>query len=247
MKTATPDCMVYGDTGTYPIKTSIKARMICFWHKISTGLNTKLSYRLLYLLKKVHSNGRPKKFSSRWLTEIEKTLISCDMRDVWQNPKSYKPNRLKFEITQNLKNLYKTEWLDDVATKKSCLTYRTFRNELKLERYLLLPDDVDRINIAKFRCRNSKLPIVILGYKHVMPKVSYENRICSICNLGEIGDEFHYTLICPVFQQQRHHYLERQYLTNPNREKFSELMQSQNFTILRKLAKLFTEINKHFN
>ena len=65
--------------------------------------------------------------------------------------------------------------------------------------------------------------------------------------MEEIGDEFHYILLCPVFQQQRQTYLEDQYLTDPDREKFSELMQSQNPSILRKLAKFITEINYFFN
>ena len=45
------------------------------------------------------------------------------------------------------------------------MTYRTFKTEFKLERYLMLPDSVDRINISKFRCRNSKIPVVTLGYR----------------------------------------------------------------------------------
>ena len=49
--------------------------------------------------------------------------------------------------------------------KSSCMTYRTFKTEFKLERYLMLPDSVDRINISKFRCRNSKIPVVTLGYR----------------------------------------------------------------------------------
>ncbi len=50
----TANCMVYGETGKLPLDISIKTRMICFWHKTATGLNTKLSYRLLYLLNKIH-------------------------------------------------------------------------------------------------------------------------------------------------------------------------------------------------
>ena len=244
VKSSTADCMVYGETGTYPIGTTIKARMVCFWHKISTGLNAKLSYRLLYLLNKLHSNNR-NKFSSQWLTVIKKTLNSCDLGHVWHNPKTLKPNKLKYELTQKLKNLEKQKWLNDVNTQSCCRIYRTFKNELKLERYLLLPDSVDRINIAKFRCRNSKIPEVILGYRYL--KIKYENRKCSMCTLGEIGDEYHYILTCHVFQQERHRYLDSQYFLDPNREKFSELMQSQNFTTLRKLAKLIAEINRNIN
>ena len=50
-----------------------------------------------------------------------------------------------------------------------------------------------------------------------------------------------------LFQPQRQTFIEGHYLTDPDREKFSELMQSQNFNTLRKLAKFIFEINTHLN
>ena len=108
----------------------------------------------------------------------------------------------------------------------------------------MLPDSVDRINISKFRCRNSKIPVVTLGYRD--RRIPYEDRICPSCNMGAIGDEFHYIMQCPVFQMQRQRYLETQYLINPNRELFLTLLQNNNFNTLRKLAKLITVINTLF-
>ena len=236
--------MVYGETGRTKLSVIIKTRMISFWHKTSTGLNTKLSYRLLYLLNNL--NRQNNKFSP-WIKQIKQTLNSCDMRNVWLNPKLFKLNQLKEEITQKLTNLDNQEWLNDVASQSSCLTYRTFKNEWKLEKYLLLPDNADRINLCRFRCRRSKIPVVILGRTNRNERIPYENRKCTICDLEEIGDEYHYVLICPFFQLQRQRYIEGHYYTDPNREKFSELMQSQNFNVLRKLAKVITEINRHFN
>ena len=234
----TTNCMVYGETGRTPLSIIIKTRMVCFWHKISTGLNTKLSYRLLYLLNKLNEQNQ---YSSPWLKSIEQTLNSCNMRNIWLNPKSCKPNQLKKEITEKLTNIYKQDWLSQLAEKNSCITYRTFKNEFNIEKYLMLPDSADRINISKFRCRNSKIPVVILGYAN--RNIPYENRTCSLCNLMVIGDEFHYILQCPVFQLQRQRYLENHYIIEPDREKNSELFKSTNFNILRKLAKFITEIN----
>ena len=86
----------------------------------------------------------------------------------------------------------------------------------------------------------------VLNFK-VTHFVRDNDRKCTLCNRKEIGDEFHYTLIYPVFQQQRQIYLESQYLIDPDRDKFSELIQSQNLSTLRKLAKFITEINYYFN
>ena len=238
----TTDCMVYGETGRTPLKVIIETRMICFWHKTATGLNTKLSYRLLYLLNKRNEQTNS---PSPWLKNIEEILNSCNMGSIWLNPKSYKPDQLKNEISQKLLTKYKQTWLHEVDTKSSCRTYKTFKKELNLEKYLLVLDSTDRINISKFRCRKTKIPVTILGYAN--RGIDYNDRKCTLCNLEEIGDEFHYILLCPVFQQQRQTYLEDQYLTDPNREKFSELMQSQIPSTLRRLAKFITEINYFFN
>ena len=107
----------------------------------------------------------------------------------------------------------------------------------------MLPDCVDRINISKFRCRNNKIPVVVLGHRG--RRIPNEDRICPACNIGAIGDEFHYIMQCPVFQIQRQRCLETPYLINPDREKFLSLLQNNNFNTLRKLAKLITEINAY--
>ena len=107
----TTNCMVYGETGRTPLNVIIETRMVCFWHKISTGLNTKLSYRLLYLLNKLNEQTQ---YSSPWMKNIEQTLNSCGMRNIWLNPKSYKPNQIKKELTENLTNIYKQKWLSQL-------------------------------------------------------------------------------------------------------------------------------------
>jgi len=51
LKTSTPDYMVYGELGRYPISIDIKVRMIKFWYKLIMGKQSKLShigYKLLY-------------------------------------------------------------------------------------------------------------------------------------------------------------------------------------------------------
>ena len=111
------------------------------------------------------------------------------MNHVWLNPKSCKLDWLKKEISIKLTNAYKQDWLNDVNEKSSCNSYKTFKTDIRLEKYLLLPDSADRINMSKFRCRNSKIPVVTLRYRDT--RTLYEDRICPSCNIGAIGDEFH--------------------------------------------------------
>ena len=52
VKTSTPNFMVYGELGRYPIDIDIKVRMISYWSKLILGNQSKissLSYKLLYI------------------------------------------------------------------------------------------------------------------------------------------------------------------------------------------------------
>ena len=124
----TTNCMVYGETGRSPLSIIIETRMVVFWHKTITGLNTKLSYRLLYLLNKLkEQNLNP----TPWLGKIESILDSCNMRNIWLNPKLYKQHQIKKGISKQLTDTYKQSWLTDVANMSSCRTYKSFKRELK--------------------------------------------------------------------------------------------------------------------
>ena len=190
--------MVYGETGRLPLSIIIKTRMICFWHKTAIGLNTKLSYRLLYLLNKLYEQNQ---FTSPWLKHVERTLNSCGMRNVWLHPKAFKQNWLKKSILLKLSDTYKQEWRRLVAEKSSCLSYRSFKMDFTLEKYQKLLDSPDRINMCKFRCRNIKIPVVVRGNANI--NIPYEDRLCTVCNMNVIGDEYHYILQCPFFQPNR--------------------------------------------
>ena len=56
VKTSTPNFMVYGEPGRYPIELQIKIKMLCFWNKI-VGNPDKLSGKIYILLFKLFISG----------------------------------------------------------------------------------------------------------------------------------------------------------------------------------------------
>ena len=63
-----------------------------------------------------------------------------------------------------------------------------------------------------------------------------------ICDLNDLGDEYHYVMICPVFKDIREIYLKKYYINRPSVFKFTALMQSKNRNILTNLAKFIRDI-----
>ena len=73
----------------------------------------------------------------------------------------------------------------------SCASYKMYKTIYTSEKYLLSDND-HRLYLIKFRTANSKLPVVIERYSGA-PR---EERICTLCHLNEIGDEYHFLLGC---------------------------------------------------
>ena len=51
LKASTPSCMVYGETGRYPIDVFVNARMVNFWSKVISGKSDRISttlYNIIY-------------------------------------------------------------------------------------------------------------------------------------------------------------------------------------------------------
>lgn len=47
LKQSTPDFMIYGELGRYPLEIQIKTRIISYWSRILTGKDTKIA-KLIY-------------------------------------------------------------------------------------------------------------------------------------------------------------------------------------------------------
>ena len=237
----TPNCMVYGESGRKPLYIKIRLRMINFWIKIVTGDEHKLVFHFYKLLRKMHDDNY---YTSPWIGKMEEIFNTCDMQNVWLNPLNFNTEWIRKEISLRLNDIFYQKWQLDIREMKSCSTYKLFKNYLKLEAYLLKLDSTDRINLCKFRCRNSKIPVIVLGYS--IQNIPYENRLCTICDLNEIGDEYHYIMKCIFFLNSRQRYIKNNIWLNPNYSKFSDLFLSKDIIILRNLAKFVREINIKF-
>ena len=130
----------------------------------------------------------------------------------------------KKSISLKLNDMAKQDWRSKMATMESCTIYRSFKTEPKLETYQTLLDNVDRINMLKFICRNLKIPVV--AYTPEEKSIPYEDRVCTKCTMNVTGDEYHYILQCPIFQTSRQRLLENHYYINPRKQKYCILFQT---------------------
>ena len=80
-----------------------------------------------------------------------------------------------------------------------------------------------RVSLSKIRTCNHRLPIETGRYTR--RKVPRENRICTKCNSGQVGDEYHFILTCsnPTLIELREKYISPYYSGQPSIVKLGEL------------------------
>ena len=100
--------------------------------------------------------------------------------------------------------------------------------------FSILPQDL-WIPMCKFRTTNHKLPVEVYSWSYF--KKERNERICNLCNLEDIGDEYHYVMKCPIFDDLRKLYIPKYFTVNPSVYKFIELMKMEDKHTIFKMAR----------
>ena len=194
--------------------------MVTYWSNILLQDDHRLT-RLVYdiMFNKYTVSVKRKQYV--WLNHIKSVLISCGIPHVWQNQQFKSSIWLKHFVKQHLKDLFVNRWNSSLETSSSCRMYRLLKSSFDFEPYLMkLPATVTKFMI-KLRTRNHRLPIE----KGRWNKIPLEERTCHLCN-SDLGDEYHYILVCKEFSTEREQYLKPYYFRGPNIIKFKQLLTS---------------------
>jgi len=103
-----------------------------------------------------------------------------------------------------------------------CSNYRSFTKKFCFEEYLTYLPSILRQRLLKFRLSNHWLPIQqsrSLG-------IPRDERICTVCDSGEVGDQFHYLLnrSNENVKRNRTKYVDKYYPHHPIVPKFCSFM-----------------------
>ena len=80
LKSSTPNCMVYGELGSYPVSLTIKIRLISFWLKLISTPDDRISKQIYNLIYRMHQNNT---HQSAWLNCIRQILEQNGFGYVW--------------------------------------------------------------------------------------------------------------------------------------------------------------------
>jgi hypothetical protein len=196
---------VRGELGLFPTLISQTVLMFKYWFQVSQAQEDTLlsnSYKeCLDLIK----TGKP-----CWLTGIKSILNHCELPGLWDrvvnNPQSFKNKPNMKRVKSCLEKEYSIKWLNHInrcGEGNKLRTYATFKKTFNLENYLLT------INCKEKRSSYTKLRIsshnlMIERGRHMRPKkLEVQERICRHCDTGQIEDEMHFMMRCPLYKENR--------------------------------------------
>ena len=166
--------------------------MINFWASIACGNKNKLSY-IVYKLCKQRYENNPQS-SSEWFINLANMIHRYGIHGSIPNQDAIIREVVK-RMHINLKNEYISNWMDRInGTAKCEVLYKHIKPLFGWEYYLSHMPYKLRLALSRIRTCNHKLPIEAGRYG-----VSYavrEDRVCTKCNSGSLGDEYHFILIC---------------------------------------------------
>ena len=106
LKTSTPDYMVYGELGRYPISIDIKVRMIKFWCKLIMGKQSKFSH-IHVCYKLLTNNNFLRDGFSLWIKNIQNILNKNGLSYIWLYQNCISEKWLSNVVKMNLIDQFK--------------------------------------------------------------------------------------------------------------------------------------------
>ena len=226
-----------------PIEYYVKCRMLGFWVYLVTTKQEKISYKLFTICTFLFLRGL---LICPWLQEIKNILEQCGTPFVFYQYQNLDKKWLKNIFLPKIKITLRDQVIQNWAAKLSSddstkfLYYKEYGNKFGLKNYFsILPQDL-WIPMCKFRTNNHKLPVEIYSWNYFNKQRN--ERTCNLCNLQDIGDEYHYVMRCPVFDELRKLYVPKYFQNRPSVFKFIELMKTEDNHQLFKLARFFKDI-----
>ena len=235
---STPTCMIKGELGIKDISEYVDNRILNHWCNIATG-EYKISSILYQWVKKLYDQNI---FKSKWLDKVKCTLDHTGMSNIFHNISDVNKQWFKNTVKLRLNDIHNQKWSESVFNNSVCLNYRVMTTQKKLQTYIITCPSQFKYALCKLKCSNHRMPIVTGRYAGI----PVDEPICTLLQINEIGDEYHYLLICPHFSELRSKYIKKYYYTHPNMFKLEKLFNESNSKEMLNISKFAYHILQEF-
>ena len=204
-----PNCMLYGETNSVNIVTKVYIRMVNYWFKLSKCEVPKLSCFInKKFMKDMNDSSSNEveevdKINYKWHKHIKFILDGAGFSYVWLSAKNVSDN-FKSEFKQRCHDIFIQNWKNDMHSNSQCRVYKLFKEQPKVENFMLNLDYVHRLRLSKFISRVHNLPVTLNRFDF---KENDPITLCPLCDYCVTGDESHYLFVCPYFSNERKRFI----------------------------------------
>ena len=225
VSTITPNDIVYGELGRYPVYINSYLSCIRYWLKIINMDDKRLPKKCYKMLVEYDNKGKV-----NWVTNIRRFLCNHGYLYVWNNQSVGDINAFLKCLKQRLVDCRWQDWHSHIHESDRFSLYRLFKTSNCVENHLFLNVNKYITNaLIKFRCGVSCINV---HYKRFQKNFDYKCRLCNIEN----EDEIHVLLVCPNLADIRTQFLGEYYQNSPSQDKMLGLLKSKNESILKNLS-----------
>jgi hypothetical protein len=162
LKSSTPNYMVYGELGRYPIDIDIKVRIISYWARLLSGKQAKFSNVFNRLSRNLNENGDT---NLNWVYFIRTILNECGFTYIWETENVNNKEWLKCVVKQRLIDQFVQNWQTSLSDSSKALNYRIFKTKFEFEEYFNILNIGDAIRLCRFRTTNHILEEAACVYR----------------------------------------------------------------------------------
>ena len=201
----TPNTLVYGETGRYPIYIDGAIRSLKYWFRIINLSDNRIPKLTYY--KELQDLDR----KMNWAKNIKDILERNGYGIIWNNQGTHNINSFMKAFKQRLIDQFQQNWHAKLEGNIRYMVYAQIKQEWKKEEYL------EYILISKYRKSLARLR---MGTNELNCNKKFrfqgEPDVCPFCPI--IEDEAHFLLECYMYRNLRYKYISRHWITLNNIE-----------------------------
>ena len=172
------------EVGKYPLCMKIYIQTMKYYVRLISTDNKLLKNALMEATKR-QQEGR-----HSWLQQIHILRKSTELDNKFELVKE--PNKFMSKFKKSLYQNFEQYWKEEHKKDGKLRFYFQYKQDFKYEKYLDYTEKKQRQAISQLRLSSHKLPIEQMRIYNV----NKGQRICDLCNSGEVGDEMHYLEKC---------------------------------------------------
>ena len=208
--------------------------MLRLWNKLRNMKNDRLP-KMVFLWE--YNLGL-----NNWCSEVEQILSDINCNEIFDDMKECDLTECKTRLV----NEYILNWETSKLNKPKLRSYNLFKERFGTENYVKYGDKYIRSHTAQLR--SGILPLNIELGRH--RNIDLIDRKCTLCDLNEIEDEYHFICKCPVYKEFRDDMYSKcrdyneHFDTLPDREKFVNIMKKSSKSTGRFIVNSFEKRRK---